>query len=119
MQHLLREIIISATGLSFVCGVVLGVLVMWLPKFIKRRLLRKKVEAAYSMLRMVCEPKTLNPAQLGNREYMISESRDLVNAISLKSAGFRPPQKCDRSEKSLNEWFTFLQDVRIELASWF
>lgn len=119
--QLLLDLLLSATTIAFGAGFVLGVLVMWVPKFITKRALRNTVEEAYSMLRNVCEPMTLDPAYPGNREYMMSEARDRVNVLihKLRSAGFQPPARCDRSEESLRAWFTFLGDVRAELATWF
>lgn len=114
------EFLISATSGWFVGGLVAGMFVMWFPRILKRRLLRKRVGAAYFKLRLVCEPETLNPDQPGNMEFMRSDARDTANEIAtrLKSAGFYPPKKCTNDDASFRDWFEFLGDVRVEIATW-
>lgn len=47
----------------------------------QRKSLLNDIEKAYSLLRMVCEPKTMNPQNPGNPDFMKSEARDFVNPM--------------------------------------
>ena len=118
--NIILEFLFSATSIWFVGGFVAGMFVMWFLRIIKRRLLREQVRTAYFKLRLVCEPGILNPAQPGNMDFMRSDARDTANVIAtkLKSAGFYPPKKCTNDDASLRDWFEFLGDVRMEIATW-
>lgn len=115
MPELLIEL-----GEAWWSEVLVGVTV-WLltvlPRHVRRKLLRQKVEAAYLKLRLVCEPRTLNPDAPGNPVYMASDARDTVNVLRkrLLRAGYAPPDKCSSNNESLKEWFSFLSDVRDDL----
>ena len=51
-----------------------GMLIIWLPGFLRRRRLKKPVEEAYHWLQKVCEPETLNPEKKGNPSFMRSKA---------------------------------------------
>lgn len=87
-------------------------------KFFHRRRIAQKVMVAYGLLRMVCEPEILNPNKPGNMDFMKVDARDRVNVLSgpLKKAGFSPPPKCTTNDSSLQEWYAFMEDVRIEVG---
>ena len=75
---------------------------------------RQKIEEAYLMLRNVCEPGTLNPERPGNPTFMKSDARDFVNPLRpyFHKAGLDPPGKCTTEVESLEEWFTYLENLR-------
>lgn len=97
---------------------MMGTMIMILPRWIRRRRLRPLVEDAYMALRNACEPKTLDPKDPGNAEFIKSDARDLVNSMTgrLRRAGIQPPDLCDRSDESLAEWFRFLGKLRSDLS---
>lgn len=80
--------------------------------------IRWSVNRTYIKFRNVCEPKTMNPKKPGNSDYMKSEARDSANVLikRLCKAGFDPPPRCTTEEESLQEWFKFLEDVRIKVS---
>ncbi len=80
--------------------------------------IRWSVNRAYMKLRKVCEPQTLNPNKPGNQGYMKSDARDSANVLIkwLCRAGFDPPSRCTLEEESLQQWFKFLEDVRIKIS---
>lgn len=96
----------------------LGMLILWLPRSYRRRKLKPRVEEGYLKLRKVCEPQTLNPDAPGNQDFMKSDARDVVNPLRgrLEKAGFYPPRQCSTDQKSLDEWFRFLGEVRDRLS---
>lgn len=91
--------------------------------------LEEAVEVVYLSLREICEG---NFYISKNNDNDINEilsnyadkqrvliTRDKVNLLinRLKKAGLEPPKKCEVSLESLKEWYEFLSDVRIELAT--
>ncbi len=100
-------------------GITAGVvaLVMYLPRFLRRRRLKPRVEQAYMKLRKVCEPNTLDPDQPGNRDFMKSDARDFVNPLRhrLQKAEAYPPPECTTEDCSLLEWFRYLGQIRSNL----
>lgn len=102
-------------GLWYLFGLLSGVAIMWLPGYIRRKLLRKKVAEAYMKFRNACEPETLNPDSPGNLAFMRSDARDSAVDLtcSLVKAGYIPPDQCDTTEESLNDWFVFLRSVKM------
>ena len=108
-------------AVEIIVGTVFGsgatfVVQFGLKDFLRRRL-SADVEDAYQRLRQVCEPGTLNPAMPGNQTYMRADARDFVNPLGkrLSRAGFYPPSKCSVDDYSLQEWFKFLENVRISI----
>ena len=93
-----------------------GMLIIWLPRFLRRKRLKKPVERAYFKLRMACEPETLNPEQPGNPDFMQSEARDAVNLLvrPLEQAGFYGPSR-ECSKGDLPIWFCYFGQVRMNL----
>ena len=101
----------------------LAITVLFYPAFIapivkwnknKEKVLRASIESAYIKFRNVCEPKTLNPAHPGNQNFMAADARDYANMISplLEDADLGPPKKCTTTPESLEEWFSYLEEVR-------
>ena len=92
---------------------------LYIPRVIMRYRLRSVVEKAYLKLRMVVEPKTLNPESPGNLHFMRSDARDYIGPIiyKLKRANMIPPETITTDEDSLGTWFEYLQKVRIQLRS--
>jgi len=81
-------------------------------------MLRKPVDTAYMKLRLVVEPKIIDPEHPGNEEFMFSDARDTITVLRprLRRAGFFPPsQDRERQLEGLKEWFVFLGRARGEL----
>ena len=102
---------------SHLSMLVLGWLMIWIDRKLRRRWLRGDVEKAYTALQGACEPETLNPESPGNPDAMKATARNLVNLLRprLKRASLYPPQPADKSEDSLRLWFQFLGSVRPDL----
>ena len=120
MWTITLEFLFSAAGAWFVGGIALGMFVMWVPRKIRRALLRNRVRKAYLEFRNVCEPDTLNQANPGNMDFMMSSARDMANDMitRLIKTELYPPEKCTLDKKSLQEWFKFLENARIQLSTW-
>jgi len=121
MEELLGNILTPA--LSHIVVAVMGSIgtlgTQWSIKHFARKGLLEKVELAYMKLRLVCEPGTIDPKYPGNVTFMKSDARDTANSLykRLERAGYLPPDKrCDTSEESLQEWFRFLEIIRIRLG---
>ena len=96
---------ITEEALSHSVTLGAGMLIIWLPRLLRRRQLKKPVEKAYRKLRRVCEPNTMNPADPGNQSFMRSEARDEVNLLvrPLEKVGFYgPAEECSTEEASLH-----------------
>lgn len=118
IKAVLQELFFSQTSIAFGLGLLVGISIVFLPKFISRVILRYRVEEVYFKLRLVCEPEILNPDHPGNMAYMKAEARDAANGLIklLRKAGFEPPNRCDSNDQSLYNWFQFLEVIRIEVA---
>ena len=95
-----------------------GILTMWLPRFCRRKRLKKPVAAAFRRLREACEPETMNPADPGNPDFIRSDARDQVNLLvrRLENCGFLGPEdQCSTEPESLQRWFHHLGKVRMQL----
>lgn len=103
-------------------GAILGAIggasipAMW--KYVQRRRIAPKVAEAYDFLQVVCEPKTLDPENPGNPDYMKARARNHVNFLirNLERAGFFPPPRCTTEDDSLQEWYRFLENVRMRIG---
>lgn len=84
----------------------------------QRESLLNDIEQAYLLLRMVCEPETLDPQHPGNPGFMKVQARDFVNPMipRLEEAGLSPPSQCTKEDNSLQEWFKYFGDLRIRIA---
>lgn len=104
---------------AFAMGAFSIVAFRWCLQWYRRLKLLPLVDGAYQKLRMVCEPKTLNPEYPGNPDYMRADARDTVNPLipHLKRVGFYPPVECTTDDASLNAWFRFLSHVRTDLSA--
>ena len=81
----------------------------------QKLLLRSNIEAAYLKVRMVCEPEILNPDKMGSPKFQKADARDFINMhrASFQKSGLEPPKECTVEERSLREWFDYLQRVRM------
>ena len=105
---LLRDAIFLVAGSAVTVGF----------RWLQRRILRKPVDEAYKKVRLVIEPKIINPAHPGNPDYMFSDARDTITVLRprLRRAGLLPPVKdCEGDMEGLENWFVFLGRARGEL----
>ena len=103
-----------ATIIGIIATLTIIGLFLYKLKYMQRKLLKAKVEAAYKNVQMVCEPETLNPAKPGNPHAMKKIARDYINPLikEFRKVGFNPPSDCDISDDSLKMWFKFLAQLR-------
>lgn len=110
-----KEIISHAINTTVTIGIC--VMIPWSIKRFRRRNLRPLVEKAYVNLRGVVEPKTMNPDNPGNPDFMRSASRDEINMLlpKLMRAKFPTPAPMDLTNESAHDWFRTLGQIRTQL----
>lgn len=103
---------------SAVIGAMTYAMAVKIWKHFQRKRLAPRIEVAYGLVQRVCEPETLNPERPGNMPHMKHLARDYVNPLRnrLNKAGFFPPAPCTVEDQSLQDWFRFLGNVRIEIG---
>ena len=91
ISFLTSELMLDAA--SYLVATALGALLVLGPGRYCRWRLKPQVDEAYSKLRRVCEPKTLDPSHSGNSDFMKFDTHDFVNPLR--------PRRCVPQTKNL------------------
>ena len=84
--------------------------------YVKRKLLKRRVDETFYAVRKAVEPDTLSNPDETNHAYMKSEARDAVNLLlpRLQAARLPPPPE-SATRENLSVWFDYLGSIRGEL----